>query len=77
MLFKEDLRKMPTVTRTLRQGAKGVNASVGQVLRGYSAYDIAVQNGFEGTEEEWLASLVGGGEGSFDRIDGGSAVKDE
>lgn len=23
-------------------------------LRGYSAYDIAVQNGFEGTEEEWL-----------------------
>lgn len=68
---------MPTVTRTLRQGAKCVNASVGQVLRGYSAYDIAVQNGFEGTEEEWLASLVGGGGGSFDRIDGGSAVKDE
>ena len=26
---------------------------------GYSAYEIAVQNGFEGTEEEWLASLVG------------------
>lgn len=25
--------------------------------RGYSAYDIAIQNGFEGTEEEWLASL--------------------
>ena len=25
--------------------------------RGYSAYDIAVRNGFEGTEEEWLASL--------------------
>lgn len=27
--------------------------------RGYSAYEIAVQQGFEGTEEEWLASLVG------------------
>jgi len=27
--------------------------------RGYSAYEIAVQNGFEGTEEEWLASLKG------------------
>lgn len=27
--------------------------------RGYSAYEIAVQNGFIGTEEEWLASLVG------------------
>lgn len=28
-------------------------------LRGYSAYDAAVLNGFEGTEEEWLASLKG------------------
>ena len=27
--------------------------------RGYSAYEVAVLNGFEGTEEEWLASLVG------------------
>lgn len=26
---------------------------------GKSAYEIAVDNGFEGTEEEWLASLVG------------------
>jgi hypothetical protein len=26
---------------------------------GKSAYEIAVNNGFEGTEEEWLASLVG------------------
>lgn len=28
-------------------------------LRGYSAYDVAVQHGFNGTEEEWLASLKG------------------
>lgn len=27
--------------------------------RGYSAYEVAVQNGFVGTEEEWLDSLVG------------------
>jgi hypothetical protein len=27
--------------------------------RGYSAYEIAVQNGFEGSETEWLASLHG------------------
>ena len=27
--------------------------------RGYSAYDVAVLNGFEGTEEEWLRSLRG------------------
>lgn len=26
---------------------------------GKSAYEIAVKNGFEGTEEEWLASLKG------------------
>ena len=26
---------------------------------GYSAYEIAVNNGFEGTEAEWLASLKG------------------
>lgn len=28
-------------------------------LRGYSAYEVAVINGFEGTEEEWLESLKG------------------
>jgi len=27
--------------------------------QGYSAYEVAVINGFSGTEEEWLASLVG------------------
>lgn len=27
--------------------------------RGYSNYEIAVQNGFEGSEQEWLDSLVG------------------
>ena len=27
-------------------------------LRRYSAYEIAVQHGFVGTEEEWLASLA-------------------
>ena len=28
--------------------------------RGYSAYEIAVQNGFKGTQKEWLESLSGG-----------------
>lgn len=27
--------------------------------RGYSAYEIALQNGFDGTEAEWLESLKG------------------
>lgn len=30
--------------------------------RGYSAYEIAVQHGFIGTEEEWLDSLHAGTE---------------
>ena len=29
----------------------------GKLIRGYSAYEIAVQHGFEGTETEWLESL--------------------
>ena len=29
------------------------------VLKGLSAYEIAVKNGFEGTEVEWLKTLVG------------------
>lgn len=28
-----------------------------ETFRGYSAYEIAVQNGFTGSEKEWLASL--------------------
>lgn len=32
----------------------------GQLVRGYSAYTIAVMNGFQGTEKEWLESLKGG-----------------
>ena len=30
-----------------------------EVAAGKSAYEVAVANGFEGTEEEWLASLQG------------------
>lgn len=36
------------------------SASAGEDLpRGKSAYEVAVENGFSGTEEEWLASLTG------------------
>ena len=37
---------------------EGVSMSL-QTLRGYSAYEIAEQHGFEGSEEEGLASLHG------------------
>lgn len=28
-------------------------------IRGYSAYQIAVKNGYAGTEKEWIASIIG------------------
>lgn len=31
----------------------------GDLVRGFSAYDIAKELGFTGTVEEWLSSLVG------------------
>lgn len=33
--------------------------SIPEAIQGKSAYELAVLGGFEGTEEEWLASLVG------------------
>lgn len=39
----------PVMTVVIPKGEKGE--------RGYSAYEIALQNGFVGTEAEWLASL--------------------
>jgi hypothetical protein len=44
-----------------------INTSIGQA--GKSAYQVAVDNGFVGTEAEWLASLQGGGSGgAFEHI---------
>lgn len=37
--------------------ADGTYRKINQIYVGKSAYDIAVDNGFEGTEAEWLASL--------------------
>lgn len=39
-----------------------------------SAYSLAVKHGFQGTEEEWLASLVGGGGVFQPVIDGGTVT---
>ena len=46
------------------------NMSIPELLKGESAYEIAVRNGFEGTEAEWLESLH-----SFDVLDGGDATE--
>lgn len=40
-------------------------------VQGLSAYEIAIENGFEGTEEEWLQSLKGqDGNNGIDGKDG-------
>lgn len=44
-----------------KKGLTGT-ANISEILKGkdgLSAYEIAVKNGFEGTEQEWLASLDG------------------
>lgn len=47
------LQPTNTIRGQIGYGSKNV------ALRGYSAYEIAVQQGFEGTIQEWLASLQG------------------
>ena len=44
---------------SLNLKAGGSLANIDRGPRGYSAYEVAVQNGFSGSESEWLASLVG------------------
>lgn len=49
-----DLTGKATASNTLRGKICGL-----KTIHGYSAYEVAVINGFSGTEEEWLASLKG------------------
>jgi hypothetical protein len=48
------------------------NISALDKIHGYSAYEIAVIHGFEGTEEEWLESLHGDGAVINDLTTGGT-----
>ncbi|MBG9977224.1 glucosaminidase domain-containing protein [Ruoffia tabacinasalis] len=36
-----------------------ISTTVSKTVRGKSAYELAIESGFEGTEEEWLESLKG------------------
>lgn len=47
----------PSVVRHFASGGGGGGGSPGR--DGESAYDIAVRNGFDGSEQEWLESLSG------------------
>ncbi len=40
-------------------GAVGISTEIFQGATGASAYEIAVERGYEGTEAEWLESLKG------------------
>ena len=64
-------------------GYKGTMEELVEMFKGDSAYEIAVANGYEGTEVEWLATLIGAtgkdgtngtdgkdGAGGVDGIDG-------
>ena len=46
-----------TITVGLPSAGNGVAGPRGE--KGYSAYELAVKNGYTGTEEEWLKSLQG------------------
>lgn len=54
------------ITETLKgkDGVDGKNGADGK--DGLSAYEIAIKNGFEGSEEEWLDSLKGADGESYD-----------
>lgn len=45
--------------KTVNYSLDGLKEFIGTGKDGKSAYQVAVDDGFEGTEEEWLASLKG------------------
>lgn len=52
--------KVKLATNELKGSIKLPEYVIGrQGIDGKSAYEVAVDNGFVGTEEEWLASLIG------------------
>lgn len=48
-----------TLIEIVSKGPKGDPGEAGDAQEGDSAYQVAVNNGFVGTEVAWLASLVG------------------
>ena len=50
---------MKKIVKSLIAGLCVVTAAFGVSACGQSAYEVAVKNGYQGTEKEWLASLQG------------------
>ena len=61
--YKVEISSDNTITVGIPSTGNGVAGPRGE--KGYSAYELAVKNGYTGTEEEWLKSLQGpqGGKG--------------
>lgn len=55
--FREEIQKIMTDTKAIAEDVQE-RADNGD-FNGKSAYEIAVEGGFEGTEEEWIESLKG------------------
>lgn len=52
----------PTEVQTIESMVKkAIDEAIAndEITKGLSAYEVALMNGFEGTEDEWLASLKG------------------
>lgn len=58
-----------TISLTIPEGVLEATHELINIVKGASAYDIALSNGFVGTEQEWLDSLVGGGGGGLSEQD--------
>lgn len=48
-----------TIIEIITAGPKGDDGAAGDAQEGDSAYQVAVNNGFIGTEAAWLTSLIG------------------
>lgn len=62
MIVDVELSNTQTFNAQLMEAKTTIESDIKETvvsIHGMSAYQIAVEHGFEGTEEEWLASLVG------------------
>jgi hypothetical protein len=71
-LDTNDLHDIPDSTTEIGEIVQAVlQQLIDLTIAGDSAYEVAVANGFVGTEVQWLASLVGpAGEDGLDGLDG-------
>lgn len=70
------MRKINSAIARVRNSAGEFEAL--PALRGLDSYHLAVQNGFDGTEEEWMNSIIGDGWiGAFQELEAKHNTLDE